>query len=754
MKTTDSRAEFTQRSTIGADRWVSLCTILGLICLGLAGSCGGAAAATVGEPTPGLTKASQDRFAIGTGLASAMQSKPAHLEFWSDSGQISATNARYSSWTKVKRGFLGQVTVGGPGGSCFAVEDRWTQDGEVLRLVRQVKVAGNAPGGFLSGVTFDFVRASSWSEADWFVPGMIYGGFASLADTAIGGRAHYRAGEFTVRIREDRMPAPMVLAHFGDGTSFAVLDPRPRGDTTAADSLDTKAVPMVDERFQFGAIGAQEHEGKLSIGHWFPGTEGEVTYAGNTYPGGQLHLWRRRYHPIKDGLIQNYEVAFRFAGNESFPQSYSTAWRWAWETLKPAVMPQDIATARASIVGVLARCTIEKDGRTGIPNYLDSVSKDLTRADDKAVMGFTGKNLEAAHYMLAEAAMGAGPRSEELRRKGEAIIASFLRLKMAPPEGEGFSLKDGHPVCALGDNTIYLRSFGDDIKALLRAYQLEKKWGRNHPEWLQWCRTFGDWLLTQQQPAGGFPRSWRPGTGEVLSASPNSSFNAIPLLVQLSQLTGDGTYLSGATRAADFCWANGQDQGKFVGGTIDNPDVLDKEAATLSLEAYLALYETTRNAKWLARAQAAANYAETWIYCWNVPMPPDDDDTKLHWKRGVSTVGVQLIASGHSLVDDYMSFDADEFAKLYEYTGDAHYLAVARILLHNTKSMLALPGRQFDLGEPGWQQEHWSLAPRRGYGLHRGWLPWVATSQLNGIFGVLELEPSLRNQILNPNTPR
>ncbi len=38
----------------------------------------------------------------------------------------------------------------------------------------------------------------------------------------------------------------------------------------------------------------------------------------------------------------------------------------------------------------------------------------------------------------------------------------------------------------------------------------------------------------------------------------------------------------------------------------------------------------------------------------------------------------------------------------YQYTGDAHYLADARILLHNTKSMLAVPGRLFDLETPGW----------------------------------------------------
>jgi hypothetical protein len=104
---------------------------------------------------------------------------------------------------------------------------------------------------------------------------------------------------------------------------------------------------------------------------------------------------------------------------------------------------------------------------------------------------------------------------------------------------------------------------------------------------------------------------------------------------------------------------------------------------------------------------------------------------------------VQLIATGHSLVDQYMTFDADEYAKLFKYSGDTHYYEVSRLLLHNTKSMLALPGRTYDLAGPGWQQEHWSLAPRRGYGLHRGWLPWVSTSHLNGILGLMEFDPEL-----------
>jgi hypothetical protein len=67
--------------------------------------------------------------------------------------------------------------------------------------------------------------------------------------------------------------------------------------------------------------------------------------------------------------------------------------------------------------------------------------------------------------------------------------------------------------------------------ALLKAYLREQKQGRGHPEWLAWCREFADWLLTQQQPGGGFPRSWKPGTGEVVSASPSLAARAIRISV-------------------------------------------------------------------------------------------------------------------------------------------------------------------------------------------------------------------------------
>jgi hypothetical protein len=174
--------------------------------------------------------------------------------------------------------------------------------------------------------------------------------------------------------------------------------------------------------------------------------------------------------------------------------------------------------------------------RTGIPNFLSAVPGEKVPADEHAIMGFTGKNLESAEFLLADAQVDDDTaRAARDRELGLAIFRSFLRLRMNPPISEGFDIKTGAPELAIPrDRRVYLRSFGDDMKATLRAYHREKVHGNLHPDWLAWTRQFADWLLTQQQGDGGFPRAWIPGTGAIADASTASSYNAVPLLVLLS----------------------------------------------------------------------------------------------------------------------------------------------------------------------------------------------------------------------------
>jgi len=130
-------------------------------------------------------------------------------------------------------------------------------------------------------------------------------------------------------------------------------------------------------------------------------------------------------------------------------------------------------------------------------------------------------------------------------------------------------------------------------------------------------------------------------------------------------------------------------------------------------------------------------------------MPDDATDIQVHWKKGVSTVGVQLIATGHSLTDDYMAFDVVSYAKLFTYTHDQHYYDVAMILLHNTKIMTCLPAHPYDLPQYGWQQEHWSIAPSRRNGMHRGWLALVTCSNIQGILELEDFDSGLYQKMIS-----
>lgn len=646
------------------------------------------------------------------------QLKPAKLEIFRAEDDIRHLAAGYKTVKKSAEGIDARAEIAYGEKVVFHVHDHWTLSGAVLSLRRKVEVVGSAPGGFDSAILLTLDPSVGWSDVSYLAPGALYGDPTNDGDRSPGGTLNYAKRQFFMR--EDILPAPLFALSFQNGASVAVLDPAPRGDSTVEETKLTQSV-MTDARFQFGALGAwQRDQEPVEFGFWFPGTISD-TYMGG--PPDAKPRTARRYHPITQGVAHSYEVSFRFGRDESFRDMNRNAWRWAWNTLKPPIYYIDVEQMRRVLSDQLESQAATIDGRTAIPFVMSTVTDKLQWNWTMAAMGFVGKNIECADQLLREGDRDHTERGQKMRQTGLAVISSMIKaLPTVPLQATGYDLATGKPYDHIW-LAPWLRNATEDMRVLMRAYRRERSLGRDHPEWFNWVKQYVDWLIQQQREDGSFPRRWKAGSNEVAEPTGTTSYAPVPLLVIMSEETGDPKYQQAAIRAAEYIWANWGTRGLFVGGASDNPNNTDKEAGMLSMEAFLSLYDSTKEPKWLERAKAAGNFAENWIWIWNLPMPLDADNAQLHWKKGVPTVGVQgITARVAGSADEYLDWAVPSYAKLYEYTKDEHYLDVARVLLHDTKSMVALPGRQYDMKGIGWQQEGWRMGPGglgRGVGGHR-----------------------------------
>jgi hypothetical protein len=630
------------------------------------------------------------------------------------------------------------------------VVDEWRVVEGELRVHRRLAVAGNSGGSFATALTI--AREGQYDVRDVrpFIPGVSYGDCEPVRPRSIGSRDQRERGLRWLLVREDRMAVPMVVLWYGDGTWIGVQHLDPTADTIAADG-DARlgGERLVDERIGVVALGVAVDAEGLQLGAWLPGSEGEITYSSGPLPLRRLRAWRRRAWPIRDGLVRDLEVVFRVGEGSRWSDVVSGNWRRAYAAVAPRVVPCDVESVLRDATEVLAGQVVGAAGhRYGVPLTVDSRSGQV--GSTAAVMGFVGANTDVGEVLVRMSARAGGAQGDRYQRLGHAIIDSFVRLPVDPPRAEGFDLVTGRQTTyrrVRGRRAVYLRSLAEGCHAVLRAWGRCQAQGHDHVEWLDWARRAGDWLVDVQRTDGSWPRAWAT-SGRVVEAAGNASQVAVPLLVELARVTQDERYLQAATRAGEHCWNTGGSEGCYAGATLDNPNVVDKEAAVIAMEAFLDLHDATGDRAWLERARSAGAMAETWIYIWNVPMPVDADAAQLDWKPGVSTIGQQLITTGASMADIFLAVNAAAFARLGMATGDEHWIEIARLVTHGTKAMMASTWQPFDLVGPGWEQEHWSFAPPRGMGLNRDWLPWVGVAAVRGLLRVMDLPDVVARQVI------
>jgi hypothetical protein len=691
------------------------------------------------------------------------QPNPLQLEIAGAAGDSVWLRVGYSTVDAVG-GASATGTVVSARGSRFHIADNFSVTAGIGFVVRRrvtVTAAGEGDIGFASRFSLVSDAAVSLRQREFFMPGVWYLHSQALAPAgALAGDLDAPA----VLVREDRLPLPMVMVREpGSGATLSLVHRQPNGASFTGENF---AKRIVDSRMQFGSVGVlsgagSSPAGRLEVALQFPGSEGSRTYI-------CCHAdWANRSHPVQPDFEHSYQVRLTLdPGGPS--HSYGGAVRAAWREAFAEAAPQlpvhaDMAKVYRSGIDLLSTVSLDYHGTRVVPFAVMIPNGTVT--DTSSQMGFVGKALPAAALMVRDAlARGDQARLDaavavvdvwvKQSMTASGVLKTWFNTCQPSPHANGGRCPPGAPVGGplrwRADSPYggHLRIMSDGAIGVLHSWSLMQRQRQKQrhgatasttqsspdpkPEWLAFARRHGDFLVRAQQDDGSIAGEWS-WDGQVSGNFTNVSDHPIPLLLALHNATGAAEYLNAALAAGRFSAAQMAATFAYIGGACDNPNVLDKEAGALALRAFVALFDATGDRSWLAPAQQAALFTETWTMAWSVPLNRDDPSAIYPASR--TTLGASLIATGQSGADNFMAYAVYDFYRLYDATRDKHYLRFAEFLQDATKQVMDWDG-SLGYAYPGLMNEAMRLAPPRGHGVYK-WLPWLT---------VVMLEPMVRLQ--------
>jgi hypothetical protein len=633
-------------------------------------------------------------------------------------------SGQYTSVTLTDGQLVGTGEVRSRNGSVFRFRDAYAAASAggfgVTRTVT-VATANGADQGFNSRFTIGSTSPRAIQDYQFLAPGIWYDRNRNVPAGALA--STYNDNYFY--FREMRMPLPFVMMHDPNGgldVSLAHQNPRP-----ASPVDEGSGQWLVNGGITHAALGAQKIPStKLAI--VYPGMEGEKNYVNRGA------AWVRRSNPVTTGFTQTYEFRIRAHRTADFGAAVRDSWRYHWDMANPQVTKVPVQQVYRSSIDVLASYQSNWGGAPGLPFSARLPGGEVHEVSYQ--MGFVGQQIPAAYLMLRDGYLNNRPDNVT---KGRQIL-DFWAANSSAPSGLPRTWYDVNPPGWRSFYPTYLRIATDGMEGMLKASRFMRGRGTPVASWESYVRRFGDWLVTRQNADGSYYRSYNlAGTAPDNQAKYNSH-NAIPFLLELADYTGDSRYRAAALRTAEFAWQTVHLPATYVGGTPDNPNVTDKEAASLALRAFLSLYDHTRDQRWLQAATRAADFAETWQYAWNYPVQSSRPAYARHGVRGQS-----IIATGHSGMDTWQSGMLYDYYRLYRATDDPHYLQQARLLANETKLTTQYPGNALGYARDGLVEEAIGLSDMR-YGGVNLWLPWNSVAhaeslaQLQDTYGNMDID--------------
>ena len=225
----------------------------------------------------------------------------------------------------------------------------------------------------------------------------------------------------------------------------------------------------------------------------------------------------------------------------------------------------------------------------------------------------------------------------------------------------------------------------------LEALRLQGHEDMIKPSWEEMLHRASDALITLYNRYGEFGQLIYADSGEI--HTPNSTQGALCVgaLAYASKYFNEPRFLDMARTTADFFYDKFLSKGYVGGGPAEILQAPDSESSAELVESYVALYEITRDEKWMQYARDAAALFSSWVVSYDYKFPEGSGMARMNIKATGSVWA--SIQNEHSAPGIYI-MSGDFLLKLYRCTGDKRYLDLDQDISHNVVQYVNTEGNR------------------------------------------------------------
>ncbi|MBO4770834.1 MAG: hypothetical protein J5563_08650 [Clostridia bacterium] len=617
----------------------------------------------------------------------------------------------------------------------FRVTDVWAKSAQkgftVDRKVEVVSVSGTSLRGF--GSSFRMTDAGSTDRRDdyeYFIPSIIYkdNEFMATEKNQYGERRTLLADLTKSNrnfVKETCVGLPLVMAR-NVKTGYTVTLQHLNPVLSGAPGLSSTAT-VINETEQYGSLG-YDFDGGLNVEYIYPAQIGPENYSG-------VSGWINVFHPVKEGASDSYTLAVFAEKTDKFQSAMVNSYKNSYMLEAPEIkrtydMDEIFALNCELLDGVYTEWgTNEKSG--GFPFAISVRDPSLFYVNSNFGMGYIGSQVLCGLFLYRQ---GLETGNDEYLRKGKLILDfwSSDRIMSYKIPAVEWSPSDNASGGAVANRNSQLRKLVDGFEGMLSAYLYAKSKGQEMTQWYDAVVKFADTLVSIQNSDGSYYRRYSI-VGNLSDEDSRCKLNTIfpvRFLCMMYELTGNENYKKAAVSAAEYSYRNIYSTGKYIGGTDDGFNRIDREAGLYAANGFASIYDLTGDARYAEATEHALIYSMSYTFCYDYATPNGGDansSASNPMKEG-GLIGMSVIADCGTNIDTFMSVQYYEMFKEYLRTGENVYLMMAEMLQHNTKLTVDTDGKLGYLYR-GMCCEASNVLNFKYYTAEGGvWLPWITAT--------------------------